>query len=158
MRLRDFSGPIDGEEALKNERQEKFCQKYLELTLDKIVNKSYKKLEAYKYGYEPDLNLPESTLQHRANVTFDKHSIQLRLTHLLEEYDSLIESKYKWIKENSENELISIIVNRDTKDADRLKAIQMLNELRGIKAKEEVKVEKGDPLTNFVKSLTSGGK
>lgn len=144
---------VDYDLPLTNVRQEEFCQEYLRLTLDGIETTKYKKISAYKTAYQPS-ELAPSIIEQRANAILHSYDVQRRLEALLTTHESSVESKYKWIKSNSEDKLVRMINDSETKDADRLKAIQLLNDLKGIKGPVElVEHKENDALTRFLNKV-----
>lgn len=149
---------VDHSSPLPNTKQEKFCQEYLRLTLEGINTTKYKKTKAYIHSYEPDVdNLSPSILEQRANAILHNYDVQRRLDALLEINESSLEHKYRWVKANAEDRLIDIILSDGTKDADKIKAIQVINEIKGIKApKEQLAEKENDALTSFLNRIGVG--
>lgn len=75
--------------------------------------------------------------------------IKLRIDYLLNTGEDPFENKNKWNENKSINFLLEIASDEDLRTSDRLSAIKMLNEIKGIGEEED----KSDKLSEFLKRV-----
>lgn len=133
--------PIDYAEPLPNEKHELFCQEYLRLDVEGIVKQAKaRRIEAYKVAYPEAKDELYNKINSRASNLLRNENVVARLEYLYEENGSGIENKIRWTRGKAEDELLDIVLG-DDKTEIKLKAIDMLNKMRGISAPEEKKEE-----------------
>ena len=125
--------PFDKTIPLENEAREKFCQEYLRLDLDgEIKQAKARRIEAFRVAYPEYRDKIPSDANMKAVRLLRDDNVAERLAYLYEQSGTGIENEIKWTKSKSEDMLLEIIYSTTTKDSDKLKAIQMINELREI--------------------------
>lgn len=146
--------PFDYTQPLKTEAYETFCQEYFELDISgEIRQTKARRIEAYKRAYPNAVNYKPSEVNSKAMGLLRDERIAKRLEYLYEENCSGVENAVKWTKTRSEDALLDIITSPETKNADKLKAIDMLNTLRDIKPVEKPKEDIIDSVTAFFNKL-----
>lgn len=130
MNLHNYK-PYDPEQPLNSEHQELFCQEYFRLDVEReILQRRARRIAAYKFAYKDGCNgISDADINMRAIGLLREINVAKRLEHLYDKDGSGVEHKVKWSKVKAEDELLSMIISPETKDADKLKAINMLNEI-----------------------------
>lgn len=126
--------PIDWEQPLPNEAHERFCQEYVRLDLDGEVKQAKaRKVEAYKFAFPDSKDEVFHKLSSRATNLLRNENVIERLRYLYEQMGTGIENEVKWTRSKAEDALLEIILGQE-KTENKMKAIDMLNKLRGIGA------------------------
>lgn len=138
--IRDWSEP------LKNKKREKFCQEYVRLEMvQKLPYEKRKRMEAYNVGF----NYHGNNAEFLSRKLMRMDEIKLRIDYLLNTGEDPFENKNKWNENKSINFLLEIASDEDLRASDRLSAIKMLNEIKGIGEEED----KSDKLSEFLKRV-----
>lgn len=153
MNLHNYK-PFDREEPLDVDAWEKFCQEYLRLDIEReIPQMRERRICAYRYAYPVSRDWYPSDVNVKAMALLRKEEVSQRLAYLYEQESSGVESEIKWTKSKAEDELINMIVSPDVKNADKLKAISMLNELRNFNKEEKSTDEIMDTVAVFFNKI-----
>jgi len=127
----DYAVPLE-DEALEN-----FVQEYYRLdTVEKVWNETERKHRAYIHAFPEDISTKRSIVLQYCNKVLRRKTVTARLEYLYDEYGTGVENKIKWNKRKAEDVLLEVISGG--KDADRIKAVSLLNELRKIGVEEDV--------------------
>lgn len=142
---------VDTEQPLLNEARESFCNHYVRLDLeDKIVNKTARRVMAYRLSFPETIKDSDSIVNSRATSLLSKNDIIDRISFIYEQEGTSVEAKFAWTKNKSEEALMEIVFCEDTKDGDKIKAIQELNKMRGIeKPLELIEENNNDEVDSF---------
>jgi len=144
---------------LDNKLHETYCREYVRLDLeDHVVNKKARRVKAYRFSFPETYNDPDGTINSRACTLLRGKNVSSRIKYLYEQDGSSVENEFNWTRSKSEDVLLSMIYNEESKDADRLKAVNQLNTMRGIDS-VIVKKEDGeiDTVSKFFRNLGIGG-
>lgn len=149
---------IDFAIDLENKLHETYCREYVRLDLeDHVVNKKARRVKAYRFSFPETYDAGDGVINSRACTLLRGKSVSSRIKYLYEQDGSSIENEFNWTRSKSEDVLLSIIYNDESKQADKLKAIQQLNAMRGIDA-PVVKKEEGeqDTVAQFFMTINNG--
>lgn len=153
MNLHNYK-PFDREEPLSTESWEIFCQEYLRLDLNReIPQMRARRIAAYRKAYPSAKDMYPADVNVKAIALLRKEEVAERLAFLYEQEGSGVENEFKWTKAKAEDELLNMVLSPDTKDGDRLKAISMLNEIRGVTKPEEKKETIIDTVQSFFEKI-----
>lgn len=155
LHLRTINDPA---EEISNETHELFAQKFIELDLDEgINNKRRRRIEAYRICYPDSYNETDGVLNGRATTLLRNERVSERIAFLYEERGTSLEAKVSWSRMKAEDSLLDIIGNEDSKDSDRIKAIECLNKMRGIDAAViEEQTQEKDSVDDYFARLKDG--
>lgn len=137
---------------LNNASHELFCQRYVGFDVEgEILNSRARKLKSYRIAFDCYNDL-DNVITSRVNALMRRDDIKSRIEFLYNEYNTGIESKFKWTEAKATDVLVELVYDKDIKPADRISSIKELNRIKGIEAKEEV-VEKTDSISEYFKKV-----
>ncbi len=152
-KMQDFTEP------LKKQAQEDFVKEYIRLDVDcNISHKRTRRIKAYRFAYPDAKAKSDSIINDRAVAVLKLKTVVDRMRFLYSEIGSSIEAEVNWTASKSEDALLAIVFDEETKSADKLKAIQQLNMMRGIDKPQIEKEEDGkDTVEEFFSGLANTG-
>jgi len=99
----------------------------------------------------------DSLINSRATTLLKNRNVSERIKFLYEEEGTSVENEYTWTRSKSEDVLVSIVYNEESKDGDRIKAVNQLNVMRGIDSPVEKDKEKEeDSVSTFFNNIAIG--
>jgi len=149
---------VDFAEPLSNELHEAFCLEYLRLDIEqKVANKKARRIKAYRASFPEAYGVNDSLINSRATTLLKNRNVSERIKFLYEEEGTSVENEYTWTRSKSEDVLVSIVYNEESKDGDRIKAVNQLNVMRGIDSPvEKDKGKEEDSVSTFFNNIATG--
>ncbi len=117
-------------------------------------NERDRRVKAYKESFDCG-DLKDPVINGRAINKMNGKEVRARIKHLYTLEKDTIISDERWTRDKSEQALLDIIGDFETKHGDRLKAIDTLNKMRGIGTPEVEQVETDDSVAIFFKKFKS---
>jgi len=108
----------EGENIKVTEKQEMFCQL--------IVNGDESTLNNYTTSYEKSYSCSYKTANSRSSKLKDNLNVQRRIEFLRKKRDEKIESRFDLKVADLQNMIADIVNDEESKDADKLKGLDML--------------------------------
>jgi len=146
-RLFDPSKPM-------SDNVEEFIKRYFELVEGKVVNKRQRKILAYRHAFkETCTGKPDYYVLQLATQLLTKENVKDRMIYLQSINGVEEELDFDWNKSKAEEVLLEIIYDEKAKMADRLKAIDQLNKMKGMDKRVMQEEEASDSVADFMNRL-----